>query len=427
MKTFAENLALAHYDAAHHGIGAGQASTFARQCQRVLHEANGVCVHGSVKEGICVRLGVERNHIVDLLSSADETNGQAQLARNGDDDAAFRGAVKLGEDDAGNIDGGSEFASLRKTVLTGGGVENQQDIMGRAGNYFGGGALHFFKLGHQVGFRVQASSGIYNDDVCRARLGRGRRISAGFLFDDLNAVALRPDFQLLDRGSAKRVCGAEHHTAAFLAQPVREFSDTCGLARAVDPDNKNHVRAAAILRGGNAAPGRHIRPDGRVQYANDVRLDFVLQLRGIGERVAVHLFAHGIQNLARRLDAQVGGEKRGLQILEDRRIDLPLAEKNIIDSFRESSFRLANGSFEAFRESWFGFAEESNHKIARCEPRAIQNCSRSCLTQAAEALDSAGLLRRLFGEKADLFYSHQPDLIQNRSSIAILARASTLR
>src|SRR5882672_209813 len=274
---------------------------------------------------------------------------------------------------------------------------------------------------------MQAPGGIDDDDIGGARFGGGDCIvndrggvGAGFLLDDLDAVALCPDFQLLDRGGAKRVRGAEHHAASFLAQPVREFSDAGGLARAVDADNENDAGAAAILGSGNAAPGRYIRPDGRVQYANDVRLDFVLQLRGIGERVAVHLFAHGIQNLARRLDAQVGGEKRGLQILEDRRIDLPLAEKNIIDSFRESSFRLANGSFEAFRESWFGFAEESNHKIARCEPRAIQNCSRSCLTQAAEALDSAGLLRRLFGEKADLFYSHQSDLIQNRSSIAIL-------
>jgi len=166
------------------------------------------------------------------------------------------------------------------------------------------------------------------------------------------------------------------------------------LPAPVDADNENHARAAAILRGGNAAGGRHIRPDGRVQYANDVRLDSCFSCAASEEALRSIFSRTAFQNLARRLDARSAEEKRGLQILEDRRIDLPLAEKNIIDSFRESSFRLANGSFEAFRESWFGFAEESNHKIARCEPRAIQNCSRSCLTQAAEALDSAGLLRR---------------------------------
>ena len=222
--------------------------------------------------------------------------------------------------------------------------------MRRAGNHFGRGALHFFKLSHQVGFRVQASGGVHNDDVCRARLGGGYRIvndrgriGAGFLFDDLDAVALRPDFQLLDGGGAKRVRSAEHNAAAFLAQPVREFSYAGGLARAVHADNKNHARAAAILRGGNAASSCHIRPDGRVQYSNDVRLDFVLELRGIGERVAVHFLAHGIQNLARRFDTQVCGEQRRLQILEDRRINLPLAEKNRINGLGKRRLGLADG------------------------------------------------------------------------------------
>src|SRR5258706_16383548 len=40
MKTFTDDLALAHDNATHHGIGAGEAGAFAGQGQRVLHEAN---------------------------------------------------------------------------------------------------------------------------------------------------------------------------------------------------------------------------------------------------------------------------------------------------------------------------------------------------------------------------------------------------
>src|SRR5882762_7820290 len=101
---------------------------------------------------------------------------------------------------------------------------------------------------------MQAPSGIHDDHVCGSRLGGGNRvvndscrIGAGSLFDDLDAVALRPDFQLLDRGGAKRICGAEHHAAAFLAKPVCEFPNAGGLASAIDAHNENDAWAAAIL------------------------------------------------------------------------------------------------------------------------------------------------------------------------------------
>ena len=71
---------------------------------------------------------------------------------------------------------------------------------------------------------MQTSSGIHDDDIGRARLGGGDRVvnncgrvGAGFLLDDLDAVALRLDFQLLDGRGAKGVRRAEHDAAAFLA------------------------------------------------------------------------------------------------------------------------------------------------------------------------------------------------------------------
>src|SRR5437762_7743496 len=79
---------------------------------------------------------------------------------------------------------------------------------------------------------MQAPRRIDDDDIIRARLGGGnrivdyrRRIGAGFLLDDLDADALRPDFQLLDRGGAKRVRGAKHDALSFLAKPVCELPD----------------------------------------------------------------------------------------------------------------------------------------------------------------------------------------------------------
>src|SRR5438132_10255815 len=206
-----------------------------------------------VKQGIGVGFRVEGNHVVDLLAGADETDRQAQLARDGDNDTALGRAIEFGEDDSGDAHGGSEFARLRKTVLPGGGVENEQHVMRRAGNHFCGSALHLFQLGHEVGFGVEASRGIHDDDVRRSRFGGGDGVvnhrggvGAGFLLDDLDAVALRPNFQLLDGRGTNRVGSAEPHAASFLPQAVGELSDAGSLAYPVDADNENYARSAAI-------------------------------------------------------------------------------------------------------------------------------------------------------------------------------------
>src|SRR6266576_1275183 len=207
---------------------------------------------------------------------------------------------------------------------------------------------------------MQAPRRIDDDDIIRARLGGGnrivdyrRRVGAGFLLDDLDADALRPDFQLLDRGGAKRVRGAKHDALSFLAKPVCELPDAGGLARAIDANDENHARAAAILRRGNAASSRQVRPDGRVQNSNDVRLDLALELRGVRERVAVYFFTHCIQNFARRLHTQVSGEKRSLQILEDRKIVSTVSESAalvLLTDFFSRSRSVGSGSFLPKRE-----------------------------------------------------------------------------
>ena len=101
---------------------------------------------------------------------------------------------------------------------------------------------------------MQASCGIHNNDIGRARLGGGhcvvndrRGVGTRFLLDHLDAVALRPDFELFDGRGPKRVCGTKHHTAAFLAKSVRELPNAGGLPCAINANDENHARAAAVL------------------------------------------------------------------------------------------------------------------------------------------------------------------------------------
>src|SRR5271155_1728202 len=95
----------------------------------------------SIKERVDVGLGIEWDQVVDFFAGAYEADWQIQFAGNGYDDAAFGGAVEFGEHDAGDSGMAPEFAGLVQAVLSGGGVEDEEHVMRRAGNYFGGGAF----------------------------------------------------------------------------------------------------------------------------------------------------------------------------------------------------------------------------------------------------------------------------------------------
>ena len=125
--------------------------------------------------------------------------------------------------------------------------------MRRAGNNFGGGALHFLEFLHEVGFGVQAAGSVDDDGVGGTRFGCGHGVEdysggvgAGFLLDDFHPIALRPDFELFDGGGAEGVCGTEDNAASVLAQAIGELADAGGFAGAVYADNKNHARIVAI-------------------------------------------------------------------------------------------------------------------------------------------------------------------------------------
>jgi hypothetical protein len=68
-------------------------------------------------------------------------------------------------------------------------------------------------------------------------------VAAFLAGDHRRADPVAPDLQLLDRGGAEGVAGGEQHAIILLLQPVGELADRRRLARAVDADHQDHVRA----------------------------------------------------------------------------------------------------------------------------------------------------------------------------------------
>ena len=73
----------------------------------------------------------KRRQIVDALADADEVHRNLEFRRQRDQDAAARGAVELGHDEAGDAGDFLENLDLRQRVLPDGGVEHQQHRMRR--------------------------------------------------------------------------------------------------------------------------------------------------------------------------------------------------------------------------------------------------------------------------------------------------------
>src|SRR3954471_19100037 len=82
---------------------------------------------GSLESGERLRkvLCGKRRQIVDALADTDEMDRQPELLGDGDEEAAARGAVELGHDEAGDAGDLAEHLDLRQRVLTDGGVEHE--------------------------------------------------------------------------------------------------------------------------------------------------------------------------------------------------------------------------------------------------------------------------------------------------------------
>ena len=212
-------------------------------------------------QGIDEGFGGEFEEVVHLFAYAYEADRQVQLAGDGDGDAAFGGAVELGEDDAGDAGGLREEASLLQAVLAGGGIHHEKHFMRRVRDEARGGAAHFFELVHEAGLGVEAAGSVDVEvgDVARFSGGdgvveNGRGVAALAGLDHFHAAAGGPDFQLLDGCGAEGVGGAEEDGAVLRAAPGSQLAAGGGLAGAVDADQECDLGRGG-RRGDGAAAG----------------------------------------------------------------------------------------------------------------------------------------------------------------------------
>ena len=138
--------------------------------------------------------------------------------------------------------------------------------------------------------------------------------------------------------AARNVSAAQSSTVrCFVAEARGELADGGGLARAVDADHQHHRRRLRHARR---------RAFAGLQDLQQVLADQALQLGGVVELVAVHPLADAFQDFVGGAHADIGGDQRVLQLIEQIGVDLLLALKGVFERGDQPGARLLYAALE---------------------------------------------------------------------------------
>eukprot|EP00903_Cladosiphon_okamuranus_P003589 g3587.t1 len=177
------------------------------------------------------------------------TRGDFQGIVDCDGDAAFSRAIELRDDEAIERAGFVEFLRLVHGVGAGGGVDDEEGLVGGAGILFRDGAADFPEFFHEVVTGVDAAGGITDEEIGVFLDGLlvgveadGGRIGVWFPCDDGDIEAGAPALELLDGGGAEGIGGGEADGVAAVFQPEAQFCGGCCFPGAIDADDEDDGR-----------------------------------------------------------------------------------------------------------------------------------------------------------------------------------------
>src|SRR2546427_568135 len=269
-----------------------------------------------------VGLGGEHFEILEPLPCTDKTDRHAYRALYGDHAPALRGAVELGDDQAGARQPAGQPPRRLHGVLAPRAVQHEQPLGRGAGPLLRDHAHDFLELLEQPLLGVHAARRVHEYRVDPTGAGRRdrverhrRRVGPSRPTDTRDGEPVRPDLELLARPGSERVGGGEQHAAALAREPVRQLRDGGGLADAVHPEHEDHARwlGCARQRSRIATQRRGCREDARHGL-----LQRSLEI-AVSEGGARHL----VEDLRRRRDAEVGLEQNAFGLLARARVAAP--------------------------------------------------------------------------------------------------------
>ena len=108
-----------------------------------------------------------------------------------------------------------------------------------------------------------------------------------------------------------------------------------------------------MTAGGSATRGRGAFAG--LEDFEQVLADEVLQLGGVAKLVALHALADALQDFVGGADADVGGDERVFQLIEQIGIDFFLALQGVFERGDQAGARLLHAALELLKEGGFLF------------------------------------------------------------------------
>src|SRR4029079_19810304 len=191
-------------------------------------------------DGAGETIRTERLEIVDTLSDADGIDGNSVSLGDDVKSAAPRGAVELGDDEAGHARDLLEHLDLGERILPRGGVEHEQHAVRCGLVELFQNAHDLGELRHQIALVLQPPGGVDQEHILafgagalQRLIGDAGRVGPDILGDDLDADAPAPKLQLIDRRGTERIPGSKQHAVPLSHEVVGELRRSRGLAGAV--------------------------------------------------------------------------------------------------------------------------------------------------------------------------------------------------
>ena len=147
--------------------------------------------------------------------------------------------------------------------------------------------------------------------------------------------------------AARKVSAAQRRTErCSCLKRMREFADGGGLAGAVDAHHEDDGGRVCDA-GGGALAG--------LEDFEKVLADEVLQFGGVAKLVALHALADAIEDFVGGVDADIGGDEGGFELIEQIGIDFFLALQGVFESGDQAGAGLLYAALELLKEGGFLF------------------------------------------------------------------------
>ena len=252
-------------------------------------------------------------------------NGHLESVADANHNTTLGSAIQFGDGQRVHLGCRSKLFGLLKGVLTCATIQHQHHLVGCVGDNLAHHVANLRQLVHQAHLVVQTACGVNQHHIgaiCHSAFERvirnARRVGAHLLANHCCARALGPHCKLVDSRSTEGIGSTDINLLARTHKLCREFTDSGGLARAIDAHNHHHIGLALAHRQTEVL----LAFGALLQQSRNLATQDTLQLGGIHIFVTRNALLNALDDAHGGLDTHVRGNQHLFELVQHHVIHL---------------------------------------------------------------------------------------------------------